>query len=61
VGGKRVAREADLRWCLDWLDRLQQLAEGRPDYFNGPDGAQELVAILDAARAYYRPLLPPCV
>ena len=30
VGGRHVAREQDVRWCLEWLDRLEALLRERP-------------------------------
>jgi hypothetical protein len=53
VDGRRVARERDARWCLDYLDRLQALAaeHGR---FSHAGQREDLVRVLDEARAYYR-------
>jgi hypothetical protein len=53
VDGRRVARERDARWCLDYLDRLQALASehGR---FSHAGQREDLVRVLDDARAYYR-------
>jgi hypothetical protein len=53
VDGRRVARERDARWCLEYLDRLQALAaeHGR---FSHAGQRKDLVDVLDQARAYYR-------
>ena len=32
VAGRRVAREADARWCLDFLDTLQGFKEFETSY-----------------------------
>lgn len=53
VAGRRVAREADARWCLDFLDSLQAhvTAHGR---FSAEHQHRDLTAVLDEARTYYR-------
>jgi hypothetical protein len=53
VGGRRVARERDARWCLEYLDRLAELAaqHGR---FEHAGQRQDLMDVLEQARAYYR-------
>ncbi|MFC5139999.1 CehA/McbA family metallohydrolase [Actinomycetospora rhizophila] len=58
VGGARVGRAADARWCLGLLDRLEEIvvAEGRFD----PERREAQLAdhreVLDRARAVYRAL-----
>jgi hypothetical protein len=48
-----VGRPDDARWCLDWLSRLEDLARsaGR---FTAPGQLEDLVAVLDEARLFYR-------
>ena len=65
VGGRRVAREADVRWCLGLLDRLERLVveEGRLDPARRDAQLADHRAVLDRARAVYRAALPeaaPC-
>jgi hypothetical protein len=56
VAGRRVARAADARWCLDLLDSVERLAD-RYGHFDPATRANhfgDLVAVLDEARAFYR-------
>jgi hypothetical protein len=56
VAGRRVARAAAARWCLDLLDRLEGFA-GEHGHFHPETRAAhlgDLVAVLDEARAFYR-------
>jgi hypothetical protein len=57
VDGRRVGRDRDARWCLEYLDRLQAFAteHGR---FSHAGQREDLVAVLDEARAYYRRVTP---
>ena len=52
VGGRRVARERDARWCLDYLDRLEAFVaeHGR---FSSHSQHADLVTVLTQAREYY--------
>ncbi len=56
VDGKRVARPDDARWCLDFLDSLEQLVKQHGHY--APETRDEHIAdvigVLDQARAFYR-------
>jgi spore coat polysaccharide biosynthesis protein SpsF (cytidylyltransferase family) len=56
VAGRRVARAADARWCLDFLDALERLAAGHGHFDPATRQAHlgDLVAVLDRARDYYR-------
>ncbi|SDJ66419.1 hypothetical protein SAMN05421874_102616 [Nonomuraea maritima] len=57
VAGAHVAREADVRWCLAWLDRLEQIVRefGR---FDTPAQLGDHLALYDRARRIYRERLP---
>jgi hypothetical protein len=52
MDGRRVARESDARWCLDWLDRLQHLVERYGRYHSATHQA-EVLATISKARAFY--------
>jgi hypothetical protein len=56
VAGQRVARVADARWCLDFLDALERLVRehGHFQPATRADHLGDLVAVLDQARAFYR-------
>ena len=56
VAGRRVAREADARWCLEFIDALERLAgeHGRFDPATREAHLGDLVAVLDEARSFYR-------
>jgi hypothetical protein len=56
IAGKRVARPEDAEWCVDWLDRLEDLtvAKGR---FVDPEQRQEVLDVLSRARAYYQSVI----
>jgi hypothetical protein len=53
VEGRSVARTADASWCLTWLDRVDALARDRGSFRDG-EQLDDLIAVLDAARAVYR-------
>lgn len=53
VGGARVARAEDARWCLEWLDELEALVR-RAGRFDHDHQRDDIVAVIDAARGYYR-------
>jgi hypothetical protein len=59
VAGKRVARAADARWCLDFLDTLQAFVgeHGHFDPETRQDHFGDFVAVLEQARPYYRRVL----
>jgi hypothetical protein len=52
VGGRRVARERDARWCLDYLDRLEAFVaeHGR---FSAHSQHADFVTVVTQARRYY--------
>jgi hypothetical protein len=56
VAGRRVVRERDVRWCLDYLDRLSAFTaeHGR---FSTHDQRADLAEVIDRARSRYRTLL----
>ncbi len=56
VAGRRVARAADARWCLEFLDSLERLVDehGHFDPTTRDDHFGDLVAVLDQARSFYR-------
>jgi hypothetical protein len=53
VDGRQVARRRDAKWCLDWIDRLENLVR-RAGRFSSPGQLEDLVAVLEQARAVYR-------
>ncbi|MEQ4719028.1 CehA/McbA family metallohydrolase [Nonomuraea sp. B19D2] len=57
VAGEHVAREADVRWCLAWLDRLEVLLR---EYGTFESAAQldDHLDLYERARAVYRERLP---
>ncbi|MFI7692696.1 CehA/McbA family metallohydrolase [Nonomuraea sp. NPDC049655] len=57
VAGVHVAREADVRWCLAWLDRLESILResGR---FDTPAQVDDHLALYEQARQIYRNRLP---
>ncbi|GII77328.1 hypothetical protein Sru01_23100 [Sphaerisporangium rufum] len=56
VRGRRVARPADVRWCLAWLELLEELvgAHVRP----GAGRLREHLSMIDEARRVYQARLP---
>jgi hypothetical protein len=52
VDGRPVARPADARWCLTWLDGLERLirTEGR---FSTADRLVKVIEVIARARAFY--------
>jgi hypothetical protein len=56
VAGRRVARAADARWCLDYLDTLRAFV-GEHGHFSGPAQRAGLDAVLDDARVFYEGVL----
>ena len=56
VAGRRVARAADARWCLQFLDTLERFVDehGRFDPATRAARFGDLVAVLDEARSFYR-------
>ena len=56
VSGKRVGRAADARWCLEFLDRLEELvrAHGHFDPTTRDEHLGDVVTVLDDARDFYR-------
>lgn len=53
IAGHAVARAADAAWCLDWLDRFENLTR-KTGTFTHHEQLHDLVDVLDQARAYYR-------
>ncbi|HUR02818.1 MAG TPA: CehA/McbA family metallohydrolase [Nonomuraea sp.] len=53
VDSGQVARPADVRWCLDWLDLLEDLIK-RHARLAGRDQLADHLAVLRQARAVYR-------
>ncbi|MFG1614165.1 CehA/McbA family metallohydrolase [Nonomuraea wenchangensis] len=53
VTGEHVAREADVRWCLAWLDRLTELLHEHGTFETEEQLADHL-HLYDRARAVYR-------
>ncbi len=53
VDGRHVAREEDVRWCLEWLDLL---AEAVPAHarLTSPEHLADHLGLIDRARAVYR-------
>ena len=51
--GRRIARPASARWCLDWLERVEHLAAVH-GHFADESQLQDLIAVLDRARSFYR-------
>ncbi len=56
VAGRRVARVADARWCLEFLDALEQFVGQHGHYDPATRTAHfgDLVAVLEQARSFYR-------
>jgi hypothetical protein len=56
VAGERVARRADARWCLAFLDDLERFVaeHGRFEAATRPAQLRDFAAVLDQARAFYR-------
>jgi hypothetical protein len=59
VAGQRVARAADARWCLDFLDTLETFVgeHGHFDPETRRDHFGDFVAVLEQARPFYRRVL----
>ncbi|MEO3870447.1 CehA/McbA family metallohydrolase [Nonomuraea sp. B12E4] len=57
VAGSPVAREADVRWCLAWLDRLEVLLRELGTFETAEQLADHL-DLYERARAVYRKRLP---
>lgn len=53
VDGRDVAREEDLHWCLEWLDRLEELIRTRVRLENEGQ-LDDYLALLGRARDVYR-------
>ncbi|AWS44860.1 CehA/McbA family metallohydrolase [Streptosporangium sp. 'caverna'] len=53
VGGRHVAREQDIRWCLEWLDHTETMLreEGR---FETPGQLGDHLDLIERAREVYR-------
>ncbi|MFF4190246.1 CehA/McbA family metallohydrolase [Nonomuraea sp. NPDC001831] len=53
LAGRRVARREDVRWCLEWLDLLEELIRTHAR-LTSPGQLADHVALLDQAREVYR-------
>ncbi|MER6580499.1 CehA/McbA family metallohydrolase [Nonomuraea sp. NPDC001023] len=53
LAGRRVARREDVRWCLEWLDLLEELIRTHAR-LTTPSQLADHVALLDQAREVYR-------
>lgn len=53
VAGARVARPEDVRWCLGWLDRLEEVVR-ESGVFAAEEQYKDHVALYDRAREVYR-------
>ncbi|MEW9552750.1 CehA/McbA family metallohydrolase [Nonomuraea sp. NPDC050783] len=53
VDGRRVARPEDVRWCLEWLDLLEELIRQHAR-LAGPYRFGEHMSLLEQARGIYR-------
>ncbi|MGW3348314.1 CehA/McbA family metallohydrolase [Nonomuraea rubra] len=58
VAGGHVAREADVRWCLAWLDRLEVVLR-ESGTFETPEQLGDHLALYERARDVYRRRLAP--
>jgi hypothetical protein len=56
LDGQRVARAADARWCLDWLDRFERLLDAHSRY-RFAEHRRDLVDTIHQAREVYRNVL----
>jgi hypothetical protein len=56
VAGRRVARAADARWCLDYLDELERLVAEHGHFHPATRAPHlgDLVAVIEEARGFYR-------
>jgi hypothetical protein len=52
VSGRAVARAVDARWCLDWLDRLQELVRACGRFANAGQ-MDDVVDVVARARPFY--------
>ncbi|WP_308250331.1 CehA/McbA family metallohydrolase [Sphaerisporangium fuscum] len=57
VRGRRVAREEDLRWCLSWLELLEQLIRARAR-LDTKEQLEDHLDLIDEARRVYVTRLP---
>ena len=57
VGGRRVGRAADARWCLELLDQLCSTLVDEHGHFapaTRDERFGDLLTVLDEARSFYR-------
>jgi hypothetical protein len=56
VDGRRVARSADARWCLEFLDTLEQFVAEHGQFAPATRAERfgDFVTVLDQARIFYR-------
>jgi hypothetical protein len=56
MAGRRVARRADARWCLEFLDTIERFVAEHGQFDPATRAAHfgDLVGVLDSARAFYR-------
>ncbi|MFI6290184.1 CehA/McbA family metallohydrolase [Nonomuraea sp. NPDC050790] len=53
VGGRQVARGSDVRWCLDWLDLLENLVRTHAK-LEAPGQLEDHLELIGRAREVYR-------
>ncbi|MFE0075047.1 CehA/McbA family metallohydrolase [Nonomuraea sp. NPDC059023] len=53
VGGRQVARGSDVRWCLDWLDLLEDLVRTHAR-LDAPGQLEDHLELIERARGVYR-------
>lgn len=53
VSGRSIARAADARWCIDWLDRFERLARTHGN-FTARFQLTDLVTVIEQARVFYQ-------
>ncbi|MFI6531802.1 CehA/McbA family metallohydrolase [Nonomuraea sp. NPDC050547] len=53
VGGRQVARGSDVRWCLDWLDLLEDLVRTHAR-LDAPGQLEDHLELIERAREVYR-------
>ncbi|GAA3139104.1 hypothetical protein GCM10010466_32810 [Planomonospora alba] len=53
VDGRHVARPEDVRWCLEWLDRLEAMVREEGG-FDAPGQLDDHLALYERAREVYR-------
>jgi hypothetical protein len=57
VEGRPTASVRSARWLVDWLDRLEEMLRTHGQ-FDDDSQRDDLLALIERARAYYRALTP---